>query len=97
MNIPAGALGAQAQAFINQYAGTSNSTSEIPVTIGIGGNYANPKTNLQMNEQKNQAKEAVKNAATEKGKEAIEKAVKGTGAESVVKDLLGTKKDTTKK
>ena len=97
MNVPAGKLGSQLQEFVNQYAGTNNSTSEIPVTIGLGGTYDNPKTTLKAMEQKQQVKDAVTKAAEQKGKEAVQQAVKGTQAEEVVKNLLGAPKtDTTK-
>ena len=97
MNVPAGKLGAQYQALINQYAGTNNSTSEIPITIGVGGTYDNPKTTLVADEQKQQAKEAVTKAAEQKAKEEILKATKGTAAEKAIDDLLGVKKaDSTK-
>jgi hypothetical protein len=33
MNVPAGKLGAQFQGLVNQYAGSNNSTSEIPLTL----------------------------------------------------------------
>jgi hypothetical protein len=97
MNVPAGKLGAQYQTFINQYTGTTNSTTEIPVTIGLGGSFNNPKTTLVTQEQKQQAKEAVTKAAEQKGKEELQKVVKGTQAEEAVNALLGVKKpDTTK-
>ena len=97
MNVPAGKLGAQYQAFINQYAGTTNSTTEIPVTIGLGGTFNDPKTTLVTQEQKQQAKEAVTKAAEQKGKEELQKVVKGTQAEEAVNALLGVKKwDSTK-
>jgi len=97
MNVPAGKLGAQYQAFINQYTGAANSTTEIPVTIGLGGTFSNPKTNLVTQEQKQQAKEAVTKAAEQKGKQELEKVVKGTEAEEAVNALLGLKKgDSTK-
>jgi hypothetical protein len=92
MNVPAGKLGAQYQAFINQYAGTTNSTTEIPVTIGLGGTFNNPKTTLVTQEQKQQAKEAVTHAAEQKGKEELQKVVKGTQAEEAVNALLGINK-----
>jgi hypothetical protein len=95
MNVPAGKLGSQFQGLVNQYAGTNNSTSEIPINIGLGGTFANPKTTLVSQEQKQQVTQAVTKAAEEKGKEAIQEAVKGTSAQDVVNNVLGTKKDTT--
>jgi hypothetical protein len=97
MNVPAGKLGAQSQALINKYAGTTNSTTEIPVTIGLGGTYNNPKTSLVSQEQKQQAKEAATNVVEQKGKEELQKVVKGSQAEEAVNALLGVKKvDSTK-
>jgi len=96
MNVPAGKLGSQLQGFINQNTGSKNSTSEIPVTIALGGTYKDPKTSLVSQEQKEQVKEAITNVAEEKGKEAIEGALKGGSAKDIVGGLLGTKKDTSK-
>ena len=96
MNVPAGKLGSQFQGLVNQYAGTNNSTSEIPLNINLGGTFANPKTTLVSQEQKQQVTQAVTKAAEEKGKEALQEAVKGTSAQDVVNNVLGTKQDTTK-
>lgn len=96
MNVPAGKLGSQFQGLVNQYAGTKNSTSEIPISIGLGGTFVNPKTTLVSQEQKQQVTQAVTNVAEEKGKEALQQAVKGTSAQEVVNNVLGTKQDTTK-
>lgn len=94
MNVPAGKLGAQFQSFINKNTGSNNPTDEIPVTIGLGGTYNDPKFNLISSEQKEQAKEAVTNAAKEEGQKLIKDAVKGTDAEKIVGNLLGGKKET---
>jgi len=96
MNVPAGKLGSQFQGLVNQYGGTNNSTSEIPVNINLGGTFANPKTTLVSQEQKQQVTQAATKAAETKGKEAIQEAVKGTDAQDVVNNILGTKQDTTK-
>lgn len=96
MNVPAGKLGSQFQGMLNQYAGTKNSTSEIPLNIGLGGTFANPKATLLSQEQKQQVQQAVTEAAKQKGKEAIQQVVEGTQVQDVVNNLLGTKKDTTK-
>lgn len=94
MMVPAGALGSQ----LNQYAGT-NPASEIPLTIGVGGTYSNPKTTLLASEQKQQAKEAVKEAVTqkaeEKGKEAVTQIVEGAKPKDLVNSLLKPRKDST--
>ena len=92
MKVPAGKLGSQFQSLI----GSSNPTSEIPVNIGMGGTFLNPKMQLASNEQKQQVKEAVTNVAKDKAKDALQQAVKGTQAQSLVNNLLGGKKDTTK-
>ncbi len=99
MMVPAGQVGAQLQGLLNQYSGTSKPTDKIPVTIGLGGTYKDPKTKLLTSDQKNQATQAVTNAAKEKGTEAVDQITKGAKPEDVVKDLLGgtPKKDTTKK
>lgn len=96
MNVPAGKLGSQFQGLLNQYGGTNNSTSEIPVNIGLGGTFANPKTTLVSQEQKQQVTQAVTNVAQEKGKQALQQAVQGTQAQDIVNSVLGTKKDTAK-
>lgn len=88
MNVPAGKLGSQFQGYLNQYAGTTNSTSEIPVTIGVGGTYNDPKTKLMMEEQKQQVQEAVTKVVEQKGKEAIQQVIQGTKPEDVVNNLL---------
>ncbi|MEQ8425372.1 MAG: AsmA-like C-terminal region-containing protein, partial [Cyclobacteriaceae bacterium] len=96
MNVPAGKLGGQLQGFVNQYTGSNNSTSEIPVTIGLGGSYNDPKTKLVMQEQKQQVKEAVTNVVQEKSKEAVQEALKGTDPKDIVNNLLkGNKPDST--
>ena len=99
MMVPAGQLGAQFNSFVNQYAGTTNSTTEIPLTIGVGGTYKDPKTTLIAQEQKQQAKEAVKEAVTqkaeEKSQEAIKQAIEGSNPKEMVNNILKPKKDTT--
>lgn len=94
MNVPAGKLGGQLQGFVNQYTGSSNSTSEIPVTIGVGGSYNDPKARLVMQEQKQQVKEAVTTVVQEKSKEVVSEALKGTDPKDIVNNLLkGNKPD----
>jgi hypothetical protein len=96
MNVPANQLSSQFSSLVNKYSTTkSDPNAPVPVTIGVGGNYADPKTRLIMDEQKDQAKEAVTNAAKEEGTKAIQKAVKGTEAEKIIGNILGTKKDST--
>jgi len=96
MNVPAGKLGSQLQGFVNQNTGSTTSTSEIPVTIGLGGTYKDPKTTLMTQEQQQQVKEAVTAAAEEKSKQAIDDVLAGKKPEDALKDLLNPKKDTSK-
>jgi len=95
MNVPAGKIGSQLQGFVNQTTGSKNSTSEIPITIGLGGTYNDPKTTLLTSEQKEQAKEAATKAAEEKSQQALDGALKGEKPKDIIGGLLGTKKDTT--
>jgi uncharacterized protein involved in outer membrane biogenesis len=96
MTVPAGKLGSQVQSQLNQLTGASNSTSEIPVTIAIGGNFLSPTFKLSMAEQKQQVKEAATKLAEDKSKEALEQLSQGAKPEDVVKSLLKSKKDTVK-
>jgi hypothetical protein len=104
MDVPAGKLGTQFNSLVSKYSSAkSDPNAPIPVTIGVGGNYANPSTKLVMDDQKQQVKDAATTAAKEEGTKALEKAVKGTEAEKIVGKLLGkdtaqtsTKADTTK-
>ncbi|NJN42038.1 MAG: AsmA family protein [Flammeovirgaceae bacterium] len=97
MNVPAGKLGSQFQGYVNQYSGSTNPNSEIPVTIALAGVYNDPKPRLIMDEQKSQVKAAVTEAAKQEGTKAVEQLTKGTEAEGLVKNLLGTNKtDSTK-
>lgn len=96
MNVPAGKLGSELQGFINKNTGANNPTNEIPLPIGLGGTFANPKVTLAAQEQKQQVKEAVTNAAKEKGKELLQDAAQNTPVKDVVNNLLGVKKDTAK-
>jgi hypothetical protein len=97
MNVPAGKLGAQFQSLI----GSSTPTSEIPLNIGMGGTFLNPKLQLVSSEQKQQVKEAVKTAVTnvakDKAKETAQQLAQGTPAKDLVNGILGGgKKDSTK-
>ena len=94
MDVPAGKVGSQVQSFINKNTGANNPTDIIPLTIGLGGSYKEPKFNLVADEQTEQAKQAVANAAKEEGEKALTEAVKGTEAEKYVNTILG--KDSTK-
>lgn len=94
MNVPAGKLGSQLQGFINQNTGAKNSTSEIPVSIALGGTFKDPKTSLLTQEQTEQVKEAITNVGKEKGQQAIESVLKGDKPKDIIGNILGTKKDT---
>lgn len=95
MNVPAGKLGSQFQSFINQNTEANNPTNEIPVTIGLGGTYTDPKTTLLMQEQKEQAKEAVTAVAEEKTKQVVEDVLAGDKPKDAINNLLNPKKDST--
>lgn len=100
MMVPAGQMGAQLQGLVNQYSGTTKPTDKIPVTIGLGGTFKDPKTKIIGTEQKEQVKEAVTKAAEQKGQEAVQQLTEGAKPEDVVKNILGGTKppaDTTKK
>jgi hypothetical protein len=97
MDVPAGKLGAEFNSFISRYSSTkTDGNTNVPLTIGVGGKYDSPVPKLVMDAQKDQAKEAVTNAAKEEGTKALQKAVKGTEAEKVLNKILGgSKKDST--
>lgn len=88
MDVPAGKMGAQLNSFVSQYTGgTSDPNAMIPVNIGLGGTFLDPKPQLLMSEQKQQVQQAVTSAVKQ---EAEKKATE------LVSGLLGTKSDTTK-
>lgn len=96
MMVPAGQLGSQIQGFLNQSTGSSNPTDKIPVTIGLGGTYNDPKTRLIATEQKEQVKKAVE----QKSQEAVKQVLQGDKPEDVLKNILSgnkAKPDSTKK
>ena len=99
MNVPAGKLGTQFQGLVG---GNTNPNSEVPLNIGLGGTFTDPKPKLLLTDQKEQVKDALTNTAQEKGKELVQDAVKGTDAKNLVNNLLGkkdsasTKTDSTK-
>lgn len=99
MDVPAGKLGTELNAFVSQYTGKTNPGSTIPITIGLGGLYNDPKPKLVTGAQSQQVKQAVTEAAKEEGAKALEEAVKGTEAEKALNTILGkdsTSGDTTK-
>lgn len=112
MNVPPGKLGTEFQGLVSQYTGSNAAPKDIPVTIGVGGTYKDPKTRLIATEQKQQVKDAVKEevkakteevkqevkeTAKEKTQEALQEAVKGTDPKDIVNTLLKPKADSTKK
>jgi uncharacterized protein involved in outer membrane biogenesis len=70
MNVPAGQLGTALQSYANQFTGGTNVSKDIPITIGVGGTYNDPKPTLLASEQKQQ----IKDAATEAVKQEVNKA-----------------------
>lgn len=92
MMVPAGQLGTQLQGLVGQYTG-AKPTDKIPVTIGVGGTFKDPKTQLMAAEQKEQIKEAVKEVVQQKGQDAVQQVLKGDKPADVVNNLL---KGTTK-
>lgn len=96
MNVPANKASAQLAGLTNKYTGASADPNQpIPVTIGVGGSYTDPKTRLIMDEQKEQAKEAVTAAAKEEAAKKVTELAKGTEAEKIVGSILGGDKKTT--
>lgn len=96
MDVPAGKLGSQFNSLVARYSGQkADPSGTIPLTIALGGTFTNPKPTLVMDEQAEQVKDAVTEAAREEGTKAIQKAVKGTEAEKIVGSILGGRKDST--
>jgi hypothetical protein len=91
MDVPAGKLGSQFNSFVS--GGKSDPNANVPVSIGLGGNFLNPTPKLLMDEQKAQVKDAATAAVKEESKKQADK---------LIGDLLGkpktdsTKTDTTK-
>jgi hypothetical protein len=99
--VPANKVSSQLTGFVNQYTGSNTDPNKpVPVTIGIGGNYANPQTKLLMSEQKQQVKEAATNAIKDEAAKKATELVKSKEAEKLIDKVLGGEKkpgDTTKK
>jgi len=92
MMVPAGQAGAALQGFVNQYTGGNSATDKIPVTIGVGGTFKDPKTKLIATEQKAAVKEAVKEVVEQKTQEVAKQILDGKKPEDVVKNLLNPTK-----
>lgn len=108
MNVPPGALGVHYQSLLAGLTGNTNANpqEDIPVSIAIGGTYANPQSKLLLTEQKQQvqqAKEAVKEevkanvsqAVEEKKEQLLKDLAEGQQPKQVINNLLKT--DTTSK
>jgi hypothetical protein len=96
MDVPAGKLGGELASFVGGGL-PSDPNKTVPLNIGIGGSFTNPTFRLIAEDQKEQAKAALTEAAKEKTGEALKDALKGTQAEGLVGGLLGkSKSDSTK-
>jgi hypothetical protein len=96
MNVPANKVSSQLTSLTNKYTGASTDPNQpVPVTIGVGGNYSDPKTRLIMDEQKEQAKEAATAAVKEEAAKKVTELAKGTEAEKIVGSILGGDKKAT--
>lgn len=93
MNVPASKLSNQVAGFASKYTGSSADPNRpIPLTIGVGGKYNDPKTTLILDEQREQAKAAVTTAAKEEATKKVTELAKGTEAEKLVNAVLGGEK-----
>ena len=96
MNVPASKLGSQFSGLITSFTGGSaGDDTMIPLNIGMGGTYNNPKVQLLASEQKQQATAAVKDKAKEEVKNVASDLldnVKDDKAKDLVGSLLGTNK-----
>jgi hypothetical protein len=95
MNVPANKLSSQLTGFVNQYTGSNTDPNKpVPVTIGLGGNFIDPKPKLLMDEQKQQVKEAATTAVKQEATKKATELAKGTEAEKLVTTILGGNKKT---
>lgn len=93
MDVPAGQLGSQFNSLVSNYTGGDGANdAKIPLNIGIGGTYNNPKPKLLLDDQKQQVKDAVKEEVKDVAKDAVKKVV-GENAKDIVGGLLGGKSD----
>ncbi|MEM7108419.1 MAG: AsmA-like C-terminal region-containing protein [Bacteroidota bacterium] len=97
-SVPAGKLGSQFTSLASSLTGGNVSDDTmIPLQIGLGGTYDNPKPKLIMDDQKQQATAAVKNKAKEEVKDAagdLLNNVKDDKAKDLIGSLLGGKQET---
>lgn len=87
MQLPAGKLGSQVQAFLGN---TGSGSDKIPVTINLSGTVKDPKTKLIAAEQKEQ----LKKVAEQKTQEAVQQILKGDKPEDAIKNILNPKAKT---
>ena len=96
MNVPASKLGSQFSGLVASLTGSSaGEDTMIPLNIGIGGTYNDPKPQLLASEQKQQATAAVKEKAKDEVKSVASDLldnVKDDNARDLVGSLLGTNK-----
>lgn len=87
IHVPPGALGAQYQGLLAGLSGnpSANPNEEIPLSISLGGTYANPQSKLLLTEQKQQVQQA-KEAVKEEVKETVSQVVEEK-KDQLVKDL----------
>ncbi len=71
MDVPASSLGSSLSGFLTQSGLTQGENETVPVTIGLGGTYRDPKPELQMDEQKQQVKEALQGEAKEQARDLL--------------------------
>lgn len=94
MDVPAGQLGNQLNAFVSRYSGGQpDPNDKIPVTIKLGGSVLDPSPQLVMSEQKEQLKEAATTAAKEQLQDKAQELVKGTEAEKLLNKVLPSDND----
>ncbi|MEM9859307.1 MAG: AsmA-like C-terminal region-containing protein [Bacteroidota bacterium] len=102
MDVPANKLGSQFTGLASSLTGGNVSDDTmIPIKIGLGGTYDNPKPQLLMDDQKQQANAAVKEKAKEEAKDVasdlLDK-VKDDKAKDLIGNIIGgnNKQDTVK-
>jgi hypothetical protein len=96
MNVPANKLSSQFTSLTNKYTSAgADPNKPVPVTIGVGGTFTDPKSTLLMDEQKEQVKEAATAAAKQEAAKKATELAKGTEAEKVVSSILGGDKKAT--
>lgn len=101
MDVPANKLGSQFTGLVSSLSGDNVSDDTmIPIKIGLGGTYDDPKPQLLMDDQKQQAKAAVKEKAKEEAKDVagdLLDNVKDDKAKDLIGNIVGgEKKDTVK-